>query len=90
MAEEERGSREDKIRSLVRWDSTDAEAVASQLLARVRMAEKAGITCGVVTCIITADGDGKRGYEAACSQLPTEVVAWAAEVIKRQTIKMLE
>lgn len=54
------------------------------------MAEKAGITCGVVTCIITADGDGKRGYEAACSVLPVEVVAWAAEVIKRKTISIVE
>jgi hypothetical protein len=90
VAEEERGTREDKIRDLIRWESTDAEAVAQQLLARVRMAQKAGITCGVVTCFVTADGDGKRAYEAACSKLPVEVVGWATEAIKRQTIRFLE
>lgn len=84
MAEEKSG--EDKIRELVRWDSVDVEAIASQLLARVRMAQKAGLTCGVVTCFIHADAEGKRGYEAACSKLPVEVVGWAAEVIKRQAL----
>lgn len=90
MAEEERGAREDKIRDLIRWESTDAEAVAQQLLARVRMAQKAGLTCGVVTCFVHADGEGQRAYEAACSKLPVEVVGWAAEVIKRKTITFLE
>lgn len=82
MAAEEPPTREDKIRELIRWESTDAEAVASQLLARVREADKKGLTCGVVVCFVHADDDGKRGYEAACSKLPIEVVNWAADVIK--------
>lgn len=76
-------STDEKIRQLVRWNSTDAEAVAAQLLERVREGQKQGLTVGVVVCLVHADEDGQRCYEPAFSTLPVEVSLWAAEKIRR-------
>jgi antitoxin (DNA-binding transcriptional repressor) of toxin-antitoxin stability system len=79
---------EDNIRQLVRWNSADAEAVAAQLLERVRAGQKQGLTMGVVVCLVHAEADGKRCYEPAFSKLPVEVSAWAAKVIQHHIDKV--
>ena len=81
-------STDEKIRQLVRWNSTDAEAVAAQLLERVREGQKRGLTMGVVLCLVRAEADGKRCYEPAFSKLPVEVSAWAAKVIQHHIDKV--
>lgn len=84
MAEETK----EKIRKLVRWNSADSEAVASQLLDRVQEAAKQGLTCGVVTCFIWANEEGERTYEAAFSTLPVELAMWAKDAIERKIIQV--
>lgn len=79
-----------KIRQLVRWNSTDAEAVAAQLLERVREGQKQGLTVGVVVCLVHEGKDGTRCYEPAFSKLPVEVSAWAANVIRHHINKVNE
>lgn len=81
-------STEDNIRNLVRWNSDDAEAVATQLLERVRAGQKQGLTMGVVMCLVHAKADGTRCYEPAFSKLPVEVSAWAAKVIQHYIDKV--
>jgi len=83
-------STDEKIRQLVRWNSTDAEAVAAQLLERVREGQKKGLTVGVVVCLVQAGKDGERRYEPAFSRLPVEVSAWAANVIQYHINKVNE
>jgi hypothetical protein len=78
---------DEKVRSLVRWNSADAEAIAEQLLERVRRAKRKGLTVGVVTCLVHADESGDRCYEPAFSTLPVEVTNWAAESIKRRVVE---
>ena len=81
---------DEKIRQLVRWQDTDAEAVVSQLLERVRKGKKQGLTMGVVVCLVHTDAEGKRCYEPAFSKLPVEVSAWAANVIRHHINKVNE
>ena len=81
---------EDNIRQLVRWNSDDAEAVAAQLLERVRAGQKQGLTMGVVMCLVHTKADGTRCYEPAFSKLPVEVSAWAADVIRHHINKANE
>lgn len=83
-------STDEKIRQLVRWNSDDAEAVATQLLERVRAGQKQGLTMGVVMCLVYAKADGTRCYEPAFSKLPVEVSAWAAKVIQHYIDKANE
>lgn len=83
-------STDEKIRQLVRWNSADAEAVAAQLLERVREGQKRGLTMGVVVCLVHAEADGNRCYEPAFSKLPVEVSAWAAKVIQHHIDKVNE
>lgn len=83
-------STDEKIRQLVRWNSDDAEAVAAQLLERVREGQKRGLTMGVVVCLVHTKADGTRCYEPAFSKLPVEVSAWAADVIRHHINKVNE
>jgi len=73
----------DKIRNLVRWESTDALALVEQLREKVIDAQKRGLTIGVVTCFIHAAEDG-RAYEVGVSTLPVEVSFWAAKEIAKK------
>lgn len=73
---------DEKVRDFVRWEGTDALAVAEQLRARVLLGQAKGFTLGVVTCIVWQDPERPgNSYEIACSRLPVEVVAWAGELI---------
>jgi hypothetical protein len=75
----------EKVRKLIRWDSSDPAAMLDQLQERVRTAMKAGKSYGVVVCCIERDDEaGKTTYDAGCSPLPVEVIVMAAEIIKDQ------
>lgn len=73
---------EEKIKRMVRWKSTDAAAIAHQLIERIEAAQKDGKTVGAVVCFITDVGEG-RTYEVGVSTLPVEVSFWAAKEIAK-------
>lgn len=77
------------ITPLVRWDDTDAEAVAAQLLERVRAQRRDGLRCGIVACLVLTTEKGNV-YEVGVSHMPAEVAAWAATVIQNKIQRELE
>lgn len=66
-----------KIRQLIRWKDTDAEALAAQTLESVRKIKAEGKLVGIVTCVVTGTDEGNI-YDVGFSKLPVEVVQWAA------------
>lgn len=81
---------EDKVHQLVRFDSTNAQSIAQQLLENVTRRVRNDETIGVVVCTVLKLEDGSNQYEVAFSDLPTECVVYAADKIRRRAVEVLE